>query len=136
MMWGNKCCNEKNILGSIITEAPTTEDSNYPPGYITWTEDGDVYFHIGSGQWVKLSGGGGGGGGVESINGATGAVTIVATPPITIDKSGNTITIGSTGGGSSGVQSIVTDNGTATPDADGVIEIHGVSTQGTSTSAP
>lgn len=175
-MWANKCCTDGNIKGSLLNEAPTTEDSNYPPGYIGWTEDGDVYFHIGSGQWVKLSGGGGGGGGVDSINGTTGAITITAadplkitpsgknfnitleetyiktingippdgdknfvidkTDPITITDGTNKVTVGSTGGGGGGVQSIITDNGTATPNASGEIELKGVSAQGTSTSAP
>lgn len=93
-MWANKACNTKNILGSLLSADPTTEDSNYRPGYIGWTADGKVYFHIGSGQWIDLtSGGGGGGGGVESLNGLKGAVNITADPPLKITPSGKDIKI-------------------------------------------
>ena len=135
-MWKNRSCCLPCILGSIFQSPPTADDANYLPGYIAWTEDGGVYFHIGSGQWIDLSGGGGGGGGVTSVNGKTGAVTITGTPPITVTTTGNNVIIGSTGGGGGGIQSIITDNGTATPNANGEVEIKGVSAQGTSTSAP
>lgn len=175
-MWKNRGCCLPCIDGSLFDESPTTDNINYPPGYIAWTEDGDVFFHIGSGQWVKLSGSGGGGGGVDSINGTTGAITITATDPLKITPSGknfnitleetyiktingippdgaknfvidktdpititdgtNKVTVGSTGGGAGGIQSIITDNGTATPNASGEVEIKGVAVQGTSTSAP
>lgn len=134
-MWKNRFCCLPCIDGSRFDEAPTTDDINYPPGYIAWTEDGEVYFHTGSGNWVQISGGGGGGG-VTSVNGKTGAVTITGTPPITVTTTGNNVIIGSTGGGGVGIQSIITDNGTATPNASGEVEIKGVAVQGTSTSAP
>jgi hypothetical protein len=97
-MLSNKCCTDGTIKGNILRETPTANDANYPSGFIGWTEDGGVYFHIGSGQWIELSGGG--------------------------------------GGGSDAIRKIITDNGTATPNANGEVELKGVAAQGTSTSAP
>lgn len=133
-MWANKCCTDGNIKGSLLREAPTTEDANYPPGFIGWLEDGEVYFHIGSGQWISLSGGGGGGGGVSSLNGLTGALEITADPPLKVTPSGKNLKL-TFEGTSAAIQKIITDNGTAEPNEAGEIELHGVAAQGTSTSA-
>lgn len=93
-MWKNRFCCLPCIDGSRFDEAPTTDDINYPPGYIAWTEDGEVYFHTGSGNWVQISGGGGGGGsGVDSINGQKGAITLTADAPLKITRSGKTFNI-------------------------------------------
>lgn len=94
-MWENRCCNDTNIKGALLSSDPTSEDINYPPGFIGWTEDEKVYFHIGSGRWVDISasGGGGGGGGVDSINGLKGALNITADPPIKATSSGKDIKI-------------------------------------------
>ncbi len=57
---------------------------------------------------------GGGGGGVTSVNGVTGAVTLVPGTNITLSQAGGNITINSTGGGGSGTVtsiSVVTANG-------------------------
>lgn len=130
-MW-DRCC-DGFIKGGLLPEDPTTSDKNYPIGFLGWTAAGKAFLHIGSGTWIDLSGGGSGSG-VSSINGATGSITIVGTPPITVGTTGTTVTIGSTA--SAGIQSIITDNGTATPNGNGEVEILGVQVQGTSTSAP
>lgn len=93
-MWANRCCNDTNIKGALLSSDPTSEDINYPPGFIGWTEDGDIYFHTGSGRWVDISASGGGGGaGVESINGQKGAITLTADSPLKITRSGKTLNI-------------------------------------------
>lgn len=87
-MWANKCCTDTTIKGGLLSLDPTSEDINYPPGFIGWTEDEKVYFHIGSGRWVDISAsGGGGGGGVESLNGLKGALQITADPPLKVTPS-------------------------------------------------
>lgn len=90
-MWRNKNCCVPCIIGSLLPADPTTDDMNYPPGFMGWTADGKVYFHIGSGQWINLTGGGGGGGGVESLNGLTGALNITADPPLKVTPSGKNL---------------------------------------------
>lgn len=93
-MWENRCCNDTNIKGALLSSDPTSEDINYPPGFIGWTEDEKVYFHIGSGRWVDISASGGGGGsGVDSINGLKGALNITADPPLKATSSGKDIKI-------------------------------------------
>lgn len=64
-----------------------------------------------------FEGGGGSGGGVTSLNGETGAVTIVAGSGITVTPSGQNITIAATGGGSSSfvqIAQIIADGSSGT----------------------
>src|SRR5271166_2525220 len=66
---------------------------------------------------LDFTGTGGGGGGVTSVNGETGAITLVAGSNITITPSGSNITIASTGGGVTSVtgSAPISSSGGATP---------------------
>lgn len=92
-MWRNKCCNDTNIKGGLLSSDPTSQDINYPPGFIGWTEEDKIYFHTGSGNWVDISKSGSGSDGVNSINGEKGSITFTAKDPLKITQSGKNFDI-------------------------------------------
>lgn len=57
-----------------------------------------TYVNIG----ISESGTGGGGGAVDSVNGKTGAVSIVAGTNVSVNNTGGSIVISATGGGGGG----------------------------------
>lgn len=109
----------QSIYGSLN---PSVTAVNAPAGWIYQSTNGSVYVKQDYGNttnWSILAGGGGGG--VTSLNGLTGALSLIAGTGISVTPSGSGITIATTGGGSGTVTSvigtapIISDGSTTTP---------------------